>query len=97
VGQIGAAIGLGLWCALVVGMADNILRPMLVGRDTKMSDLMVLLGTLGGLLLFGAVGILIGPIIAALFVVVWEIYGETFEDVLPEAHLPADARRARPG
>jgi predicted PurR-regulated permease PerM len=83
IGQTGAAIGLALWCALVAGTVDNLLRPRLVGRDTEMPDLLILLGTLGGLTLFGAVGILIGPIVAALFVTVWEIYGEAFKDVLP--------------
>lgn len=83
IGRAGAAIGLFLWCAVVVGLADNFLRPWLVGRDTKMSDLLVLLSTLGGLFLFGAVGIIIGPVIAALFVTVWDIYGEAFKDYLP--------------
>ncbi|MEM8484427.1 MAG: AI-2E family transporter [Bacteroidota bacterium] len=83
IGNAGAAIGLGIWCALVVGSADNFLRPWLVGKDTKMSDLMVLLGTLGGIVLFGIVGVIIGPIIAALFVTIWDIYGVAFKDVLP--------------
>jgi predicted PurR-regulated permease PerM len=83
IGRTGAALGLLLWCAIVVGLADNFLRPWLVGRDTKMSDLLVLLSTLGGLFLFGAIGIIIGPIIAALFITVWDIYGEAFKDYLP--------------
>jgi predicted PurR-regulated permease PerM len=90
IGKLGAAIGLTIWCAAVVGSVDNVLRPWLVGKDTQMSDLLILLGTLGGLLLFGAVGIIIGPIVAALFVTVWEIYGETFKDVLPEPTAIAD-------
>jgi predicted PurR-regulated permease PerM len=85
VGKTLAAILLGLWCMLVVGTIDNFMRPWLVGKDTKMSDLLVLLSTLGGIVMFGAVGVIIGPIIAALFVTVWEIYGEVFSDVLPEA------------
>lgn len=84
VGRYGAAVGLLVWSAAVVGTVDNFLRPFLVGKDTKMSDLLVLVSTLGGIVLFGAVGIIIGPIIAALFVTVWEIYGEAFRDVLPE-------------
>ena len=83
VGRIGPAIGLLLWCALVVGTVDNFLRPLLVGKDTKMPDLLILLGTLGGLVVFGAVGIVIGPIVAALFLTVWELYGAAFKDVLP--------------
>ncbi len=84
IGRFSAAILLFIWCAAVVGTVDNLLRPWLVGKDTKMPDLLILLGTLGGLLLFGATGIIIGPIVAALFVTVWEIYGEAFKDYLPE-------------
>ena len=84
--HFGSAVGLAIWCMAVVGTADNVLRPVLVGRDAKMPDLLILLSTLGGLVLFGAVGIVIGPIIAALFVTVWEIYGTTFSDILPHRH-----------
>ncbi len=82
-GQIVAGLGLGIWCAGLVGTVDNFLRPWLVGRDTKMPDLLILLGTLGGILLFGAEGVIIGPIVAALFVTIWDIYGSAFRDVLP--------------
>lgn len=77
------ALGLVLFCGLVVGSLDNLLRPRLIGKDTQMHDLMILFGTLGGIALFGVVGFILGPIIAALFVTVWEIYGETFREVLP--------------
>ena len=77
-GHNGGATVLFLWGALVVSTADNFLRPRLVGRDARMSDLMVLLSTLGGILLFGAVGFVVGPIVAALFVTVWHLYGEAF-------------------
>lgn len=82
-GHVGPAIGLTIWSVTVVGLADNFLRPWLVGRDTEMPDLLILLSTLGGLTMFGAFGLIIGPIVAALFVAVWEIYGDTFRDVLP--------------
>ena len=83
-GHTTAAILLSVWCIAIVGTVDNVLRPWLVGRDTKMSDLLILLSTLGGLLMFGALGIVIGPIVAALFVTVWELYGVAFKDWLPE-------------
>jgi predicted PurR-regulated permease PerM len=83
-GEVAAGIALFAWCAVVVGSADNFLRPMLVGRDTEMSDLLILLSTLGGLLMFGAAGIVIGPIVAALFVTVWDIYAREFKEILPE-------------
>ncbi|MBR9826356.1 MAG: AI-2E family transporter [Alphaproteobacteria bacterium] len=83
-GQVVPAIGLAVWGGVVVSTSDNILRPILVGKDAKMSDLMVLLSTLGGLTLFGAVGIILGPVIAALFTSVWYIFREAFEGLLEE-------------
>jgi predicted PurR-regulated permease PerM len=83
-GRIGAAIGLAVFCGLVAGSVDNVLRPRLVGRDVEMHDLLILFATLGGLFLFGLTGFLIGPILAALFVTVWDIYGVVFRDALPE-------------
>lgn len=82
-GEPAKGIGLGVFCAVIVGSIDNLLRPILVGRDTEMHELMILFGTLGGIIMFGVVGIIIGPIVAALFVTVWEIYGVVFKDVLP--------------
>jgi predicted PurR-regulated permease PerM len=97
IGKTVAAIGLALWCGLVAGTVDNLLRPRLVGRDTEMPDLLILLATLGGLALFGAVGIVVGPIVAALFLTIWEIYGEFFKGVLPEpTALPASAGAPSP-
>ncbi len=84
-GHAGAAIGVVIWCAVVVGGVDNLLRPRLVGRDTQMGDLLILLSTLGGLTAFGAVGIVAGPILAALFLTIWEIYGVAFAAWLPAA------------
>lgn len=83
-GQIAAGISVGVWCGLVVGTVDNFLRPRLVGRDARLPDLLILLGTFGGILFFGAVGFILGPIVAALFVTVWEIFAEAYSDVLPE-------------
>jgi len=50
---------------------DNVLRPILVGKDTKMPDYVVLLSTLGGISLFGLDGFVIGPVIAAMFMAAW--------------------------
>jgi predicted PurR-regulated permease PerM len=86
-GHYGAAIGLLVFCILVVGGIDNFLRPRLVGKDTRMHELMILFGTLGGIIMFGVAGIIIGPIVSALVVTVWEIYGVAFKDALP-AHQP---------
>lgn len=74
---------LALFCLVVVGSIDNILRPKLVGNDTRLHELMIFFSTLGGLMLFGFMGFVIGPIIAALFVTMWELYGAEFSDWLP--------------
>ncbi len=89
-GHVAKATGLCIFCGLLVGSVDNVLRPKLVGRDTKMHELLIFFGTLGGISLFGIIGFIIGPIIAALFVTVWDIYGVTFKEYLPEVkkHLP---------
>lgn len=57
----------------VIGLVDNILRPILVGKDTKMPDYVVLISTLGGMTLFGLNGFVIGPVIAALFMASWDL------------------------
>ncbi len=82
-GQSLTATLLAAWCAAVVGTVDNFLRPMLVGRDAKMPDLLILIGTLGGLFLFGPMGFIVGPIVCGLFLTVWDIYGATFREILP--------------
>jgi predicted PurR-regulated permease PerM len=95
-GSIAAGIGLFAFCALVVGSVDNVLRPILVGKHTDMHELMIFFGTLGGLFMFGMAGLLIGPVIAALFITIWEIYGEAFRDILP-AVGPWVQEREAPG
>ncbi len=86
-GHIAKGVCLFVFCAFVVGSMDNLLRPKLVGKDTEMHELMILFGTLGGIIMFGMVGMIIGPVIAGLFVTVWEIYGSEFKVVLPEVKM----------
>ena len=59
--------------AVLIGNVDNVLRPVLVGRDTNLPGAMVLVTTLGGLSAFGFSGLVIGPIAAALFLAAWEM------------------------
>jgi predicted PurR-regulated permease PerM len=68
---------------LVIGLVDNVLRPVLVGKDTKMPDYVVLLSTIGGMALFGLTGFVIGPVIAALFIAAWDLFA-TAEEFHPE-------------
>ena len=63
---------------LVIGLVDNLLRPILVGRDTRMPDYLIMLSTIGGLAAFGLAGIIIGPIIAAFFLSVWHMAQQEF-------------------
>lgn len=88
--QLAAGIGLALWGTLVVGLVDNILRPRIVGEETRLPDLVVLVAILGGIGAFGALGIIVGPIIAAVFFVILEIYRATFADMLPGGRGAAD-------
>ncbi|NTV93211.1 MAG: AI-2E family transporter, partial [Chlorobiaceae bacterium] len=83
-GHYPQAAGVFLFCSIVVSQIDNILRPILIGRDTQMHELLIFFGTLGGIGLFGVFGFIIGPIVGALFMTVWEMYGETFRDYLTE-------------
>ncbi|MBK1718158.1 AI-2E family transporter [Thiocystis violacea] len=86
-GHVVTGVALGLFCGLVVGSLDNVLRPMLVGKDTKMHELMIFFSTLGGIFMFGIAGLFIGPLIASLLISIWEIYGVEFDDVLPDVNL----------
>jgi len=72
-GATGSGITLMLYGVLVIGLVDNIFRPILVGKDTKLPDYLVLISTLGGLSLFGLNGFVIGPLIAALFITCWDM------------------------
>jgi predicted PurR-regulated permease PerM len=75
IGKPLAAALLGIWCAGVVGTVDNVLRPTLVGKDAEMPDLLILIGTLGGLFLFGPIGFIIGPVVCGLFLTALDING----------------------
>ncbi|SDP72946.1 AI-2E family transporter [Desulforhopalus singaporensis] len=86
-GNFTGVIILAVVCGLIAGNLDNLVRPRLVGKDTEMHDLFVLFGTLGGITMFGILGIIIGPIIAALFITLWEMYGATFREYLPGVEM----------
>ncbi|WP_454620775.1 AI-2E family transporter [Bradyrhizobium cenepequi] len=73
-GAIWQGLGLIAYGVLVIGLVDNVLRPFLVGKDTKLPDYVVLISTLGGIEVFGLNGFVIGPLIAAIFMVSWDIF-----------------------
>jgi predicted PurR-regulated permease PerM len=85
-GSMWDGIILALYGVFVIGLVDNVLRPILVGKDTRMPDYLVLVSTLGGLAVFGLNGFVIGPLIAALFMSSWSI----FIDSKQQVRLPRD-------
>jgi predicted PurR-regulated permease PerM len=79
-GAVARGIILIVFGAFVIGLIDNLVRPMLVGKDTKMPDYLILISTLGGIAVFGINGFVIGPLIAAMFISAWEIYTASRHD-----------------
>ncbi len=83
-GAIWQGLVLTAFGVLVIGLVDNILRPVLVGKDTKMPDYVVLVSTLGGMAIFGLNGFVIGPVIAAMFIAAWDLFAKARQDDLPQ-------------
>lgn len=80
-GMIWQGVVLGLFGVFVIGLVDTVLRPILVGKDTRMPDYLVLISTLGGMAMFGLNGFVIGPMVAALFMSTWGLFVETKKSV----------------
>lgn len=100
VGEAVSATVLILYGVLIIGLADNLLRPYLVGRDTKLPDWMVLLSTLGGLAMVGINGFVVGPLVAVLFIAFWQIFSKEFNPRNPARQaatvLPVEPAAPRP-
>lgn len=88
-GAVTQGIILTAFGLLVIGLADNVLRPLLVGKDTKIPDYVILISTLGGLSLFGLNGFVIGPLIAAMFMACWDLFPSAIQrqDDLQDTNL----------
>ena len=71
-----------LFGSLIIGTIDNLLRPIIVGKDVSIHPLLILFSTLGGIALFGISGFVIGPIITALFLTLWEMYAHHYRKEL---------------
>ena len=84
-GQVWEGVALIAFGVLVIGLVDNVLRPVLVGKDTKLPDYVVLISTLGGIAVFGLNGFVIGPVIAAMFVSAWGIFAANRSRAEPQA------------
>ncbi|HUH14103.1 MAG TPA: AI-2E family transporter [Longimicrobiales bacterium] len=94
-----------VWQGLVVLLggvaitaAENVLRPIVIGRDTNMSDYLILVSTLGGIMVFGLAGFVAGPVLAALFLVLWDLFAEEYvrsgPDAPPDTEAPPPPPRA---
>ncbi len=84
-GRVLEGVLLLVFGTVIISLADNVLRPLLVGRDTQMPDYIVLTTTLGGLTFFGLSGVVLGPIIGALFLTVWEMFGQEYAPIASDA------------
>lgn len=80
-GAVWKGVMLTAFGVLVIGMIDNVLRPILVGKDIKMPDYLVLISTIGGIAIFGLNGFVIGPVVAALFIALWDIVSAQNSDI----------------
>ncbi|QGW83737.1 AI-2E family transporter [Variovorax paradoxus] len=78
----------------VIGLVDNILRPVLVGKDTQMPDYIVLMSTIGGMAIFGINGFVVGPVIAALFMAAWSLFVESGQWENPSADAGDDKKNS---
>lgn len=63
---------------VVISTVDNLLRPLMIGKDVEMHPLLIFLSTLGGIVLFGFSGFVIGPVITSLLIALWDMYGEFY-------------------
>jgi predicted PurR-regulated permease PerM len=82
IGNVWQGIGIFLLSAIVISNIDSFLRPRLVGKQARMHDLVVFFATIGGIAAFGIMGFIIGPVIAALFVTIIDIYSTEFKEYL---------------
>jgi predicted PurR-regulated permease PerM len=93
-GAVWQGIVLIAFGALVISMVDNILRPILVGSQTKIPDYLVLIATLGGIALFGVNGLVIGPVVAAMFLAAWTLFADQRLATASERALPGSESEA---
>ncbi len=102
-GEMVQGVGLLIYGVVVIGLVDNLLRPKLVGQETRMPDYLILVSTIGGMTFFGISGFVVGPVIAALFIAVWDLAAKEEKAVDPpgqgqgQGQRPARAERSPRG
>ena len=96
-GQLPQAIGLAIWGFGVVGTIDNLLRPILVGRDSGLPDILTLISTLGGIAAFGAAGLVLGPVLAGVFLSLWETVRSSSQKGFLDSTEAIDINTIEPG
>jgi predicted PurR-regulated permease PerM len=81
-GAVWQGVVLLAYGTFVMGFVDNFLQPLLVGKETRMPDYLVLISTLGAIAMFGLSGFIVGPVVAALFMAVWDIFSASRQGTL---------------
>jgi len=77
-------VGLAIWGVLAVGLIDNLLGPYLMSRGNVIHPFLILLSVLGGIVVFGPVGFVVGPVVVSLFKVLLELYSQHISGPVPE-------------
>jgi predicted PurR-regulated permease PerM len=90
------AIFLAIWGVVIVGLVDNVIKPLLIKGDVEMNGALVFFALLGGLAAFGAVGLLIGPLVMSAFLALMRMYKRDFSEPIPQPVVPAPEEAAAP-
>ncbi|WP_158968094.1 AI-2E family transporter [Chachezhania sediminis] len=93
-GDMIRAGALAVWGGVMAVLVDNMLRPALVRRDSGLHDVLILVSTLGGLGIFGAPGLVLGPVVAAIFVSIWTDWAEVNGSIEPAGAPPKSRAKA---
>jgi predicted PurR-regulated permease PerM len=83
-GHLWEGVAILTFGVLVISLGDNLLRPILIGSDVELHPLLIFLSTLGGLVVFGLSGFVMGPIIASLFLAIWDMYDKSSGDIVAD-------------
>jgi predicted PurR-regulated permease PerM len=87
-GHVGRAVGLALWGALLVSTADNWIKPLFIGGKAKLPTFLLLISILGGLKIYGFLGVFLGPVVLATLFAFIDIYREEYRETAPVAAVP---------